>query len=70
MVDLIRNHVFETVVSGFLALVPMFIRRTMGVYDKRINDIENHYDEILVKLHKIDKELTRAITIIEMGINK
>ena len=67
--DLLKNHIFETVVTSVLAIVPIFVKKTLNGYDKRLNKSDEVSELILRKLHKIDKEVTRVATIIEMKLN-
>lgn len=68
--EMIKANVFQVILGGAMAAISFFVKKTFGSYDKRITDTENAHAQILNQLHKIDKEMTRVATTLEVMTRK
>ncbi len=64
--ELIQNYAFEALIASIVGLIPFFFKRTLNNYDRRIQNTEINHQQILDKLHKIDMELMRVATTLEV----
>jgi hypothetical protein len=64
--ELFKAHAFEAFIGSIMAIVPFFLKRTISNFDRRVGNTEKSHKLILDKLHKIDKEVTKVSTKVDM----
>lgn len=60
----------EIFLGTVVAIIAFFSKRTLSSYDRRIENLEKDQEHASDLLHKIDKDVTKLTTMVEMMMDK